>query len=138
MTIQEKEKIFKIAEKSRLNAYAPYSHFSVGAALLTASGNIYGGCNIENSSFGLTICAERVALSCAVVSGNRDIKALMLIADTADPITPCGACRQVLAEFNPNLILWAANLNGTIHQYHLTELLPQHFHLPIVIREKDK
>jgi cytidine deaminase len=87
------------AWKTRDHAHAPYSQFFVGAAVVDAEGRIFGGCNVENLSFGLTICAERVAIASAIAAGSRSLSALVVVADTDTPISPCGACRQVMAEF---------------------------------------
>lgn len=94
-----KEKLFKEAKKAQKNAYVPYSEFPLGAAVLTEDGSIYSGTNIENSAYGLTNCAERSAIFSAVSSGNRKIKALLLVSSTESPVTPCGSCRQVINEF---------------------------------------
>jgi cytidine deaminase len=118
------------AGRARDRAYAPYSHFTVGAAVLTASGEIFTGANIENASFGATVCAERVAIFAAVAAGCRDLTALAVIADTPDPVAPCGLCRQVLAEFNPDCPVLLANTAGRWHLTNLKELLPQAFRLP--------
>ena len=108
---------------ARNMAYAPYSDFAVGAAVMAADGRIFRGCNVENLSYGLTICAERVALGAAVAAGARDLVAVAVVAETAVPISPCGACRQVLAEFAvPRVIL--ANRAERI-EFALTELLPR-------------
>ena len=121
-------KLIKKAEEARNNAYAPYSKFAVGAALLTKNGKIYTGCNIENASYGLTVCAERNALFAAVGAGERKFTALCVVGDTEEPISPCGACRQVMAEFKvPCIIL--ANLQGDVKEYTLEELLPYGFTL---------
>jgi cytidine deaminase len=96
----------------------------VGAALLTASGQIFSGCNIENISFGLTICAERVAAVAAVQAGDRDFIALAVAANTAIPVAPCGACRQFLAEFNQALSIYSATHTGKQKAWSLSQLLP--------------
>ena len=112
----------------RERAYAPYSKFLVGAAVRAESGKIYTGCNVENASYGLTVCAERNALFNAVGAGERKFTALCVVGDTEEPISPCGACRQVMAEFKvPYIIL--ANLKGDVKEYTLEELLPYGFTL---------
>ena len=112
------------AREARDNAYAPYSAFKVGAALQTASGETFSGCNIENISYGLTICAERVALANGVAKGVNSFSALAIVADSQEPVVPCGACRQVLAEFNPNLKISTSTLDGRIAEFALSDLLP--------------
>lgn len=118
------------ARQAREAAYAPYSGFKVGAAVLTADGHIFTGCNIENASFGATVCAERVAIFTAVAAGQRQIKALAVIADTPQPVSPCGLCRQVLAEFSPDCQVIMANLAGEYQILTLEQLLPSAFKLP--------
>lgn len=115
------------ARETREKAYAPFSGFSVGAALLGKSGKIYTGCNVENSSYGLTICAERVALFKAISEGEKAFDTLAVIADTAKPVPPCGACMQVLAEFNPDLTVIMANTKGMKKTERLSKLFPEPF-----------
>jgi cytidine deaminase len=117
------------ARRARETAYAPYSHFTVGAAVLTATGEIFSGGNIENASLGATICAERVAIFTAVAAGCRDLTTLAVIADTPDPVAPCGLCRQVLAEFSPDCRVLMANTAGRVQLANLKELLPLAFRL---------
>src|SRR5438093_2034475 len=100
------------ASKALARAYAPYSKFSVGAALLTKSGKIFTGCNVENVSLGLTICAERGALAAAIAGGEKEISAIAIVTDCSEPVFPCGACRQVLAEFNPELEIITSTIDG--------------------------
>ena len=108
---------------TREQAYAPYSKFAVGAALLAADGRVFVGCNVENLSYGLTNCAERVAIGAAVAAGAREFLAVAVVADTKVPISPCGACRQVLAEFGvPRVML--ANRTERL-EFRLEELLPR-------------
>jgi len=110
---------------AREKAYAPYSKFAVGAALRTKSGRIFRGCNVENLSFGLTICAERNAVFAAVAEGEREFDAIAIVADSIQPVTPCGACRQVLAEFSPSLPVRCSNLRGVHFDSSIAELLPR-------------
>lgn len=109
----------------RKNAYATYSNFAVGAALECEDGTVFEGCNVENISFGLTICAERSAVFAAVGAGKTKFQRLVIVADTDEPISPCGACRQVLAEFNPQLKIISANLRGERMEFSLSNLLPR-------------
>ena len=122
------KELLEAALAARERAYAPYSKFLVGAAVRAESGKIYTGCNVENASYGLTVCAERNALFNAVGAGERKFNALCVVGDTEEPISPCGACRQVMAEFKvPCIIL--ANLKGDVKEYTLEELLPLSFNL---------
>ena len=126
MTELETQKLMDCAIKARENAYSPYSHFAVGAALLCEDGTLYEGCNIENASYGLTNCAERTAIFKAVSEGHIKFKALAVVADTEGPCAPCGACRQVMAEFKIPLIIMG-NLMGNIKIVTIEELLPFSF-----------
>ena len=120
------EALIEIAKQYRAHSYSPYSHFTVGAAVLTASGKVYGGCNIENSSDPQGNCAERTAIVKAVSEGERDLAAIAIVADTPGPCSPCGACRQVMAEFRiPRIIM--ANLKGEWCVVTLDQLLPYAF-----------
>jgi len=113
------------ATEVRSRAYAPYSKFPVGAALLGKSGRIFTGCNVENLSYGLTICAERNALFGAIAAGEREFTAVAIVADSKSPVSPCGACRQVLAEFALDLEVCSANLQNARFRSTLSELLPR-------------
>jgi cytidine deaminase len=121
-------RLLRAARTASAGAYVPFSKLSVGAAVLTAQNRIFSGCNIENSSYGLTICAERVAIFEAVSAGQRDIRALLVYADTAELTPPCGACLQVLNEFseNPEIVLTEGR---STKAYRLRELLPLAFRL---------
>jgi len=115
-----------LALEARNKAYVPYSHFPVGAALLAESGQVYTGCNVENASYGLSICAERVALFKAVAAGERQFEAIAVVTETM--ATPCGSCRQVLAEFGEGeLQIIVADPEGQMEIYTLGELLPAGF-----------
>lgn len=126
MTELEIQKLMDCSIKARENAYSPYSHFAVGATLLCEDGTLYEGCNIENASYGLTNCAERTAIFKAVSEGHIKFKALAVVADTEGPCAPCGACRQVMAEFKIPLIIMG-NLMGNIKIVTIEELLPFSF-----------
>ena len=119
------DELLLAAQASRTRAYAPYSKYAVGAAVLGSDGKLYSGCNVENASYGLTICAERNAIFSAIANGCREFEKIAIVADTKEPISPCGACRQVLAEFNPNMEIILANFQGKTETFHLSELLPR-------------
>ena len=121
------KKMIQMAQAVSELAYAPYSNFKVGAALLGKSGKIYQGCNIENMSYGLTVCAERVAVAKAISEGERDFEKIAIVADTDKPCPPCGMCRQFLYEFSPDMEIIMANLEGEIFKVALRELLPNAF-----------
>jgi cytidine deaminase len=109
----------------RNHAHVPYSNFAVGAALLTRSGKVFTGCNVENLSYRLTICAEEAAAAAAIAAGERDFVAIAIVADSTEPAMPCGACRQVLAEFNPDLEVITSTPAGRSETARLSELLPR-------------
>lgn len=115
------------ARAARERAYAPYSRFAVGAAVETNDGTIYAGCNVENASYGLTICAERVAICRAVADGARTFRRIAIVADLAQPCAPCGACRQFLLEFNPRMEVLMLNQRGQSRTRRLDTLLPKAF-----------
>ena len=109
---------------ARKQAYAPYSRFAVGAAIQCKSGAVFVGANIENISYGLTICAERIAVGSAVAAGEREFVAIAVVADASEPIVPCGACRQFLAEFAPDLTIVSETVRGGQKIENLSHLLP--------------
>lgn len=117
--------LVKAAIAARSAAHAPYSKFCVGAALLTKSGNIFVGCNVENVSLRLTICAEQAAVAAAVAAGEKEFVAVAVVVDSREPAMPCGACRQVLAEFNPAIEIISATVSGRTETVLLSELLPR-------------
>jgi cytidine deaminase len=121
-------KLIEKAIEAMHKAYAPYSSFKVGAALLTKSGRIFTGCNVENASFGLSICAERVAIFSAVSAGELQFEKLVVVANTGSPVSPCGACRQVMSEFGDFEIL-LVNTRGEVVRTRVSELLPRAFKL---------
>lgn len=123
-----KEMLLEASISAREKAYVPYSKFPVGAALLTKDGEVIQGCNIENASFGLTNCAERTAIFKAVSEGKKEFVAIAVSGDTEGPVSPCGACRQVLAEFcEPNMPVYLTNLKGNVLETTVAQLLPGAF-----------
>jgi cytidine deaminase len=112
---------------ARERAYAPYSGFAVGAAVLAVSGRVFLGCNVENAAYGATCCAERTALFSAYAAGEREISALAVVADTSGPVSPCGTCRQVIAELAPRAAVILANTSGALLHTTPGELLPGAF-----------
>jgi cytidine deaminase len=131
------EELIDLAKQVRKQAYAPYSHYKVGAALLGKSGKVYTGCNVENASYGHTVCAERTAVLKAVSEGEREFEAVAVV--TKNGGSPCGACRQVLSEFAPALIVYIADKNGEFRTTTLKKLLPDSFtpaHLEAVDKKK--
>ena len=119
--------LVEAARAARLHAHAPFSRFQVGAALLTREGRVFTGCNVENASYGLTVCAERVAVWKAVAEGYRAFARIAVVADTAEPTPPCGACRQVLWELGGDLEVILANLEAPKALYRMRDLLPHPF-----------
>jgi cytidine deaminase len=117
------------AQRARHRAYAPYSRFAVGAALLTASGRVFHGANVENASFGLTCCAERSAVFQAVSEGEREFVAVAVTARDGHGAPPCGGCRQVLQEFSPRMWVYWRDGRGRVLKQRLQDLLPRAFHL---------
>ena len=123
------DQLVQAALDIRANSYSPYSHFAVSAALETESGKIFTGVNVENASYGLSICAERTALVKAVSEGHQKFKRLVVVTELDPPGSPCGMCRQMLNEFNPTLELWLVNPQGKIEKTSLDILLPRAFRL---------
>ena len=119
--------LVRAARAARRRAVAPFSGFRVGAALETAGGGIVTGCNIENASYGLTMCAERVAMFSALSAGHRRFRRIVIVADTEAPTPPCGACRQILWEFGGDLEVVLANLRRVTATHRLADLLPLPF-----------
>jgi len=124
---KEIQELIQAAKSALEKAYAPYSKFKVGAALLSGSGKIYTGANVENSSYGLSICAERVAVFKAVTAGDAKLKLMILYTDTDELVPPCGACRQVIAEFNPKLEVILVNNKGEMKALNMDRLLADPF-----------
>ncbi len=118
------QRLINKATEARARAYAPYSKFQVGAAILGKSGKIFTGCNVENVSYGLTICAERVCVVTAIAAEERKFEALAIVAGSYELIVPCGACRQVLAEFNPRLPIYSVTSRKLVREFRLDNLFP--------------
>jgi len=127
------DELLRAAQDASARAYAPFSKFFVGAAILTSSGKIYSGCNVENSSYGLTNCAERTAIFTAIAegadNGKLDIQAVAVVNRDGVPCAPCGACRQVIYEFGPNAVVIYKGKGRTVEQTPITALLPEGFRL---------
>ncbi len=123
----DKDRLVAAARAAREHAVARFSGFKVGAALLTPDGSIISGCNIENATYGLTVCAERVAMFTALSEGHREFVAVAVVADTGEPTPPCGACRQILWEFGGDLEVFLANLTEHKGTHRLKDLLPLPF-----------
>lgn len=127
MQPSDAERLLERAREARERAYAPFSQFKVGAAIQLADGRIFTGCNVECSSYGLTLCAERTAIACAVVQGGGEVVAVAIIADTERPCPPCGACRQWILEWGPQAQVVMSNLKGDIEETTIGTLLPGAF-----------
>jgi cytidine deaminase len=118
-----RERAFAVMER----AYAPYSNFKVGAAILATDGSVTEGCNVENAAFPSGICAERAALSCGVARGNQSFEAILIATEAEEPTPPCGMCRQVLEEFSPHMLVISVTRDGRQARWTLDELLPKAF-----------
>jgi cytidine deaminase len=123
--MMEDRELIQLAQAARKNAYAPYSHYDVGAALLTASGQVFTGCNVENAVYPMALCAERTAIVKAISEGQREFVAIAIA--TRNGGSPCGACRQVMREFAPHLRILLADDAGHVRQFTLDQLLPDSF-----------
>lgn len=124
-TDQDTQDLIRLAVAASEKAYAPYSHYPVGAALRAADGMIYTGCNVENAAYPATICAERVALTAAVAQGKRDLVAIAVATENGG--SPCGTCRQVMAELGPEMIVYISDANGNFRITSVRALLPDSF-----------
>jgi len=121
------EPLIDAATQARLQSVAPFSNFQVGAAVKTANGKVYTGCNVESASYGLTVCAERVAIWKALSEGERQFTQLAVVADTETLTPPCGTCRQIIWEFARGATIVFANLHGQSEEFHMADLLPRAF-----------
>lgn len=127
---KQRARLVRVARAAMKQAYAPYSQFRVGAALLTTGGKVFSGCNVENASYGMTNCAERTAIFSAVaqLGPKLEIEAIAVVNDHGVPCSPCGACRQVIYEFGPDAVVYFKGTEGE-KRAHITELLPEGFRL---------
>jgi len=124
---EAEDQLIETAKAARLRSVAPFSNFKVGAALQTKAGKLFTGCNIESASYGLTVCAERVAIWKALSEGERDFTSLVVVADTETLTPPCGTCRQIIWEFAKHATIVLANLRGQQEEVHIGDLLPRAF-----------
>lgn len=127
MSEEDFQPLIEAAEQARLHSVAPFSNFQVGAAVRTESGKVYTGCNVESASYGLTVCAERVAIWKALSEGERHFTELAVVADTDTLTPPCGTCRQIIWEFARDARIVFANLNGESETFQMADLLPRAF-----------
>jgi len=125
--VSEYDPLIAAAKYARENAHAKFSNFKVGAGLRASSGKIYGGCNVENATYGLTICAERVAIFKAISEGERKFDAIAVVTDTDNLTPPCGACRQLIWEFCGDVPVVMTNLKGKVEVVHMHDLFPKPF-----------
>ncbi|HXM61617.1 MAG TPA: cytidine deaminase [Terriglobales bacterium] len=129
-SVKQNQRLLRAARKAMKHAYAPYSQFKVGAAMVTSKGKVFSGCNVENASYGLSNCAERTAIFAAIAESGPelDIRAIAVVNDQGVPCSPCGACRQVIYEFGPNATVYFQSSTGW-RESHITRLLPEGFRL---------
>jgi cytidine deaminase len=125
--VSEYDALIEVAKNARENAHAKFSNFKVGAGLRTSSGKMFGGCNVENATYGLTICAERVAIFKAISEGERQFNAIAVLTDTITLTPPCGACRQLIWEFCGDVPVVMANLEGNVEVFRMSQLFPKPF-----------
>src|ERR1700739_357026 len=130
--MSEHDSLIAAARSAREHAHAPYSNFRVGAALRANSGRIFAGCKVENSTYGLTLCAERVAIFKAISEGERGFNSIAVVTDTDSLTPPCGACRQIIWEFCGDAEVVLANLNGKTEKYRMSTLFPKPFDSPFL------
>jgi cytidine deaminase len=133
---EETESLIEAAKRARMQSVAPFSNFLVGAAVKTAGGKVYTGCNVESASYGLTVCAERVAIWKALSEGERQFTDLAVIADTETLTPPCGTCRQIIWEFARGAKIVFANLEGKTEEFHIADLLPRAFDARFLTKNK--